>query len=493
MAEGRLRSASPPTPTARRTGCAPRSATAWDSPAGIRTRDGRLWFPTIRGAVAYDPAPEEPAHAPAAACSSRSSGWTGAPCPPPSGAASPAGEGRRGDPLHRAGPARPAAAALPLPARGRGRGLGGGRRRGAWPTTRTCRRGTTGSAWRRSPRRAGGAPPARSWRSTWSPASTRRSLFRVACALAAVLGVAGGVWLRLRQLRQRERELQARVDERTAELATVNADLQARLQELQATRERLVHAEKMAAVGTLAAGVGHEINNPLAFIISNLHYVVRGGARRRAARARSASAGRRWSRRSARRCRAPSGCAASSRISRTFSRVQPTQPQRVDLHAVLELALAHRGRGDAPPRPAGEGLRAAPPGAGRRDAAGPGVPQPAGERGPGHPRGPAPSANEIRVTTRQDERGRAVVAVQDTGTGIAPEVLPRIFEPFFTTKPVGVGTGLGLSICHSYVQAMGGDIHVQQRAGARHHVPDPPAPDAGGGLSAGAVAQTTSR
>jgi CheY-like chemotaxis protein len=46
-----------------------------------------------------------------------------------------------------------------------------------------------------------------------------------------------------------------------------------------------------------------------------------------------------------------------------------------------------------------------------------------------------------------------------------PEVLSRIFEPFFTTKPVGVGTGLGLSICHSYVQAMGGEIHVQSEPG----------------------------
>ena len=74
------------------------------------------------------------------------------------------------------------------------------------------------------------------------------------------------MWLRLRGHRLRERQLQARVEERTTELS-------ARLQELQDTRERLVQAEKMAAVGTLASGVGHESNNPLAFIISNLHYV----------------------------------------------------------------------------------------------------------------------------------------------------------------------------------------------------------------------------
>ena len=76
-----------------------------------------------------------------------------------------------------------------------------------------------------------------------------------------------------------------------------------------------------------------------------------------------------------------------------------------------------------------------------------------------------PQTHEIRVSTRQAERGRVVVSVQDTGTGISPEVLPRIFEPFFTTRPVGVGTGLGLSICHTYVQAMGGDIRVQSEPG----------------------------
>jgi len=64
------------------------------------------------------------------------------------------------------------------------------------------------------------------------------------------------------------------------------SDLKAHLQELQDTRERLVHSEKMAAIGTLAAGVGHEINNPLAFIISNLRFVsgeIRAAVARQAA------------------------------------------------------------------------------------------------------------------------------------------------------------------------------------------------------------------
>src|SRR5262249_29796154 len=54
--------------------------------------------------------------------------------------------------------------------------------------------------------------------------------------------------------------------------------------------------------------------------------------------------------------------------------------------------------------------------------------------------------NEVRVTTRTDEDGHAVVEIADTGGGIDPEALPRIFDPFFTTR--GTGTGLGLSISH---------------------------------------------
>jgi len=71
---------------------------------------------------------------------------------------------------------------------------------------------------------------------------------------------------------------------------------------------------------------------------------------------------------------------------------------------------------------------------------------------------------EIWVTTRV--HGREVqVVIEDTGKGIPPEILPRIFEPFFTTKLPGQGTGLGLSVCHQIIKQHGGTILAESEAG----------------------------
>jgi two-component system NtrC family sensor kinase len=72
----------------------------------------------------------------------------------------------------------------------------------------------------------------------------------------------------------------------------------------------------------------------------------------------------------------------------------------------------------------------------------------------------------IRITTLADDQNRkARITVADTGSGIPKENLGKIFDPFFTTKPVGRGTGLGLSICYSIIQLLGGKISVASRVG----------------------------
>jgi CheY-like chemotaxis protein len=89
-----------------------------------------------------------------------------------------------------------------------------------------------------------------------------------------------------------------------------------------------------------------------------------------------------------------------------------------------------------------------------------------------------PQANRIRVATRTDAEGRAVVEIEDTGAGITLEDCARIFDPFFTTKPIGFGTGLGLSISHRIISDFGGTIAVESEVGrgALFRIVLPPAP-----------------
>jgi CheY-like chemotaxis protein len=72
--------------------------------------------------------------------------------------------------------------------------------------------------------------------------------------------------------------------------------------------------------------------------------------------------------------------------------------------------------------------------------------------------------HEVRVATRTDDKGHALVEVSDSGMGIAPENISRIFDPFFTTKGEG-GTGLGLSISQGAVTSLGGEISVSSSLG----------------------------
>jgi two-component system, cell cycle sensor histidine kinase and response regulator CckA len=74
------------------------------------------------------------------------------------------------------------------------------------------------------------------------------------------------------------------------------------------------------------------------------------------------------------------------------------------------------------------------------------------------------NGNEIRITTLMHS-GRVVIDIQDTGTGMSPEVIKQLFTPFFTTKAAGFGTGLGLSICQNIIRGFGGEITVESQVG----------------------------
>jgi PAS domain S-box-containing protein len=222
---------------------------------------------------------------------------------------------------------------------------------------------------------------------------------------------------------------------------------------------KLLLSDRLVSVGTLAAGVAHEINNPLAYVIANLDLIGEelrelAADRHAAAKARTISEMVVEARQGAERVR------KIVRGLRAFSRADDEHRSVLDVQDVLETAInltfneiRHRARlvkdyHPTPPVEADEG-RLGQVFVNLLVNAAQAVPEGQVAR------------NEIRLVTGTDSLGRAFVEVSDTGQGIPANVLGRIFDPFFTTKPVGLGTGLGLSICHNIVTGLGGEIAVE--------------------------------
>jgi signal transduction histidine kinase len=270
----------------------------------------------------------------------------------------------------------------------------------------------------------------------------------------------------------RERELRARVVS-LLRLRRAMVALEARQRELEAANRALneaqaalVRAGKLASVGTMAAGLAHEINNPLSYI--------KAGARTLARTvediARLTGAGA-----------APGGeLAAALQDARDVSAEMLEGSQRLEriagdlrviasphapadeavdpAEAVESAFLLARSRFPALPRLDLE-VEPGPPieSVGRLLTQGllPVVENAVQVSGPG---------GVVQVRIRQLNVG-VEISIQDSGPGIPPEVLPRIFDPFFTTRPQGQGMGLGLSVAYGIVHGLGGDIEAESKPG----------------------------
>jgi signal transduction histidine kinase len=226
-------------------------------------------------------------------------------------------------------------------------------------------------------------------------------------------------------------------------------------------RERLLLSERLVSVGTLAAGVAHEINNPLAIAMSNLECVLEGlapGPDPLGPRVLAYAEPLRDIDEALKRIR------DIVRDVKLFSRPQASETTAVDVRSVIDSSvrmafkeIRHRVR-------VVKEFGAVPLVTANESRLGQVVLNLIVNAAHAVPEGRADD-NPLRLITRTLGDGRAVIEVADTGCGIPKEHLERIFDPFFTTKPAGVGTGLGLSICHTIVAELGGEIEVDSEVG----------------------------
>ena len=231
----------------------------------------------------------------------------------------------------------------------------------------------------------------------------------------------------------------------------------------------MIEMDRMAAIGILAAGVGHEINNPLAYVLANLEFVSseleviigelpREAYERLEARIVDLTQALADTNHGAQRVR------AIVQDLRTFSRGDDSVASLVDVRQILDSsvrmaavqirqrAVVERSYADDLPKVLANESRLGQLFLNLVVNAAQALPE-------GLP-------NEHRIEMVAKSEGAFVqVEIADTGSGIPAEVLPRIFEPFFTTKPTGQGTGLGLSICRRILMELGGDIAVTSELG----------------------------
>jgi PAS domain S-box-containing protein len=220
---------------------------------------------------------------------------------------------------------------------------------------------------------------------------------------------------------------------------------------------QLIQADRLAAIGTMAAGVAHEVNNPLAYVMLNLDWIARKLAEgpHDAASVAGLAEVLREAHKGTQRV------AAIVRELRTFARAGDGESRgRVDLSRVVESAIKIAGHEVRHRAKVSTSFGAVGPVLANESRLEQVVLNLLLNACHAMPEELA-AVNEVHIEVRAEPGERAVLEVSDNGTGIPPEVLPRIFDPFFSTKPRGVGMGLGLSICHGIVASLGGQISVK--------------------------------
>jgi two-component system, NtrC family, sensor kinase len=255
--------------------------------------------------------------------------------------------------------------------------------------------------------------------------------------------------------------------EANLELQRLNEDLKSAYAELQSKQLQLIQAAKMASLGELVAGIAHEINNPLAFILSHLATAATA-LRKIEGEPGQPLPGRNGEHLQRASERLQESLVGAERIRdlvlklRTFSRLDEGERKKVSISECVASVLkilhhrlgtrirveTHFGYPDEVECFPGLLNQAIMNLASNAIDAIDAIERP----------------GEISITTGAED-GDYVIVVADTGEGIPDALRARVLEPFFTTKPVGAGTGLGLSITHSIVQTHRGTLDLSPRPG----------------------------
>ncbi len=220
-------------------------------------------------------------------------------------------------------------------------------------------------------------------------------------------------------------------------------------------QEQILLSDRLTSLGMLAAGVAHEINNPLTYVGAQVELAHRALARD------AAGAGVEAARESLDIAR--EGLARVRAIVsdlRTFSRASDDATAVADVHDVLRSTLALARREIDRRASLVDEVERVPTVRGSAARLGQVFLNVVLNAVEAIPEDDDPTRHVIRIRVGLDADGFVRVEIGDSGAGIPSEIAARIFDPFYTTKPLGQGTGLGLSVCHTLLSRLGGEIRL---------------------------------
>jgi two-component system NtrC family sensor kinase len=269
-------------------------------------------------------------------------------------------------------------------------------------------------------------------------------------------------WRLVRAAERQRSELEARVAERTNDLVHANEQLRREMAERTRVEDELRRAQRLESLGRLAAGLGHEINNPLNFVSGSIEMLDA-----ELPRLRGRIPEDQWQRLEEVVRTAAVGVGRIAQIVgniKLFSRPPDTPAESIDIWKTLTWCVKMIEDRLSPEVELVIDLADVPPVKGKRieieqvfiNLLENAVQAVSGRSGP---------AQRIRVSTREDAdddgNGDVIVEIADTGPGVSADIADKLFDPFFTTRQPSEGTGLGLAVSHSIITALGGRIDIR--------------------------------